>query len=79
MNQIIYPLDRLLANPRIFHAISNRLGGPDGETLKCAFYDLLEYDLQDFEDPTSASSTPPRRASDARTKTVSARSSWITA
>jgi hypothetical protein len=42
MNQIIYPLDRLLANPRIFHAISNRLGGPDGETLKCAFLDLIE-------------------------------------
>jgi hypothetical protein len=50
MNQIIYPLDRLLANPRIFHAIANMLGGPDGLTLKTALYDLIEYDLQDFED-----------------------------
>jgi hypothetical protein len=51
MTQIIYPLDRLLANPRIFHAISNRIGGPDGETLKSAFYDLIEYDLQEFDNP----------------------------
>jgi hypothetical protein len=49
--QVIYPLDRLLANPRIFFAIANRLEGPDGETLKTAFYELLEHDLGEFEDP----------------------------
>jgi len=27
--QLIYPVARLLANPRIFHAIANYLGGPD--------------------------------------------------
>jgi len=51
MEQIIYPLDRLLANPRIFYAIANRLGGPDGMTLKTATYDLLEHDLDAYEDP----------------------------
>lgn len=45
-NRVIYPLDRLLANPLIFHAIANRLGGPDGETLKSATYDLLEYGME---------------------------------
>lgn len=48
--QLIYPVDRLLANPRIFYAIANHLGGPDGETLKNAFYDLLEYDFGEYED-----------------------------
>jgi hypothetical protein len=51
MSDIIYPVDRLLANPRIFFAIANALGGPDGETLKSAFYDLIEYDFNDYEDP----------------------------
>jgi hypothetical protein len=51
-NQVIYPLDRLLANPRIFHAIANRLNGPDGETLKSATYDLIEYSLEGYEDVT---------------------------
>jgi hypothetical protein len=50
-NQVIYPVDRLLANPRVFYAIAERLEGPDGKTLKDAFYDLLEYNLDDFEDP----------------------------
>jgi hypothetical protein len=49
-DQIIYPVSRLLANPRVFHAIANYLGGPDGETLKSAFYDLLEYDFGEYED-----------------------------
>ena len=49
-NQVIYPLERLLANPRIFHAIANRLGGPDGETLKGATYDLLEYGMEEYAD-----------------------------
>lgn len=48
---IIYPVERLLGNPRIFFAIANFLGGPDGETLKQSFYELMEYGFNDFEDP----------------------------
>jgi len=51
-NQVIYPLERLLANPRIFYAIANRLRGPDGETLKGATYDLLEYGMENYGDVT---------------------------
>lgn len=47
MESIIYPVSRLLANPRIFHAIANHLGGPDGETLREAFYDLIEFGFED--------------------------------
>jgi hypothetical protein len=49
--ELVYPIDRLLANPRIFFAISNHLGGPDGETLKESFYELMEYGFGDYEDP----------------------------
>jgi hypothetical protein len=48
---IIYPVERLLGNPRIFFAIANFLGGPDGETLKQSFYELIEHGFSDFEDP----------------------------
>jgi len=48
---IIYPVERLLGNPRIFFAIANFLGGPDGETLKECFYELIEYGFNDYEDP----------------------------
>lgn len=50
-DQIIYPVERLLRNPRVFHAVADFLGGPDGETLREAFYDLLEYDFKDMENP----------------------------
>ncbi len=40
--QIIYPTERLLANPKIFMAIAKILEGPDWETLASAFYDLIE-------------------------------------
>ena len=49
--QLIYPVSRLLANPRVFHAIADYLGGPDADTIKEAFYDLLEYDFNSHEDP----------------------------
>lgn len=49
--EVIYPVQRLLANPRVFFAIANLLGGPDGETLKESFYELIEYGLENFEDP----------------------------
>lgn len=48
---IIYPVERLLGNPRIFFAIANFLGGPDGETLKQSFYELIEYGFNDYDDP----------------------------
>jgi hypothetical protein len=49
--QLIYPVARLLANPRIFHAIANYFGGPDADTLKETFYDLLEHGFQLFDNP----------------------------
>lgn len=49
--QIIYPVDRLLANPRVFIAIAKELDGPDWETIASAFYDLIEYDILNEEDP----------------------------
>lgn len=46
--QVIYPTERLLANPRIFMAIANEFSGPDWEVWRDAFYDLIE---GEFEDP----------------------------
>lgn len=46
-DQIIYPVSRLLANPRIFYAIANYFEGPDPETIKDAFYESLEYKFND--------------------------------
>ena len=51
MSQVIYPVERLLSNPRIFHAIANHLGGPDADTLRTAFYDLLENEINDGDGP----------------------------
>jgi len=49
--QIIYPTFRLLANPRVFHAIANFFGeGPDWVTFAEAFYDLLEAEILEVED-----------------------------
>ena len=48
--QIIYPTERLLANPRIFMAIANYFEGPDWETFRDAFYDLLEGEFEDTEE-----------------------------
>lgn len=49
--ELFYPVERLFANPRIFFAIANYLQGPDGETLKQSFYELMEYGFSDYEDP----------------------------
>lgn len=49
MDQLIYPVARLLANPRVFYAIAKHLDGPDPETLKEAFYDLLEHPFDHCE------------------------------
>lgn len=50
--QVIYPVQRLLANPRVFYAIAELFDGPDGETVQEAFYDAIEYKLPDAEDPS---------------------------
>ena len=49
--EIFYPVSRLFANPRVFFAIANYLGGPDGETLKESFLELMEYNFSEYEDP----------------------------
>jgi hypothetical protein len=51
MTDIFYPVDRLLANPRVFFAIANALDGPDADVLKNAFYELMEYNFSEYEDP----------------------------
>lgn len=50
-NQVIYPVHRLLANPRIFHAIANMFeDGPEWDVFADAFYDLLESEIMDVEE-----------------------------
>ena len=49
MSEIIYPVDRLLANPKIFFAIANHIQGPDAHMLKDLFYDLIEADINDSD------------------------------
>jgi hypothetical protein len=51
VTEIFYPVDRLLGNPRVFFAIANALEGPDADVLKETFYDLLEYNFPDIENP----------------------------
>jgi hypothetical protein len=51
VTEIFYPAHRLLGNPRIFFAIANALDGPDADVLKETFYDLMEYNFGDYEDP----------------------------
>lgn len=43
--EIIYPVSRLLATPKIFYAIAAHMGGPDAETIRELFYELLEADF----------------------------------
>ncbi len=49
--ELFYPVERLLANPRVFYAIANYFGGPEGDAIKEAFFDLIEYGFADYEDP----------------------------
>lgn len=44
---IVYPVERLLSQPKVFNAIASYLGGPDSETLRTCFYDLLEFGFED--------------------------------
>jgi len=50
--QIIYPTERLLANPKIFIAVANFFNGPDWHTIADAFYDLVESEfLEEDNEP----------------------------
>ena len=49
--EIFYPIDRLLSNPRVFYAVANYLEGPDADTLKEAFYELMEHGFEEVENP----------------------------
>lgn len=40
---IVYPVSRLLAQPKLFNAIASYLGGPDPELLREAFMEMLEH------------------------------------
>lgn len=57
--QIIYPVSRLLANPRVFMAIAKEFDGPDWETIANAFYDLIEHDIITEEDPEDVAFNAP--------------------
>lgn len=47
---IVYPVSRLLAQPKTFYAIASYLGGPDAETIKASFYDLLEIEFDSLDE-----------------------------
>ena len=49
IDQIIYPVYRLLANPRIFWAIANSFDGPPGDIIQDAFYDIIEHKIHEVE------------------------------
>lgn len=57
--QIIYPTERLLANPRVFMAIAREFDGPDWETIANAFYDLIEHDILHEEEPEDVAFNAP--------------------
>ena len=46
---ISYPVSRLLAQPKVFNAISSSLGGFDADIIRSAFYDLLEINFNDLD------------------------------
>ena len=49
-NQVIYPVSRILRNPKIFIAIAEMLEGPEWEVLADSFYDLMESDWEENPD-----------------------------
>lgn len=46
---IVYPVSRLLSQPKLFNAIANYLGGPDAETLRSAFLEMLEHEFDELD------------------------------
>ena len=57
--QIIYPVPRLLANPKVFMAIAAEFEGPDWETIANAFYDLIEHDILNEENQEEVAFNSP--------------------
>ena len=55
--ELFYPVERLLGNPRVFYAIANYFNGPDGEAIKEAFFDLLEYGFGEYDDASDCEFT----------------------
>ena len=50
--QIIWPINRLMANPKVFKAVAAFFDGPDWEMFASTFYDLIEFELEESgEDP----------------------------
>jgi hypothetical protein len=49
--QIIWPTERVMANPKIFIAIADYFEGPEWDVFSGAFYDLMESELEDSDDP----------------------------
>lgn len=50
-NQVIWPIERLIGNPRVFQAVANRFEGPDWELFAATFYDLIEHELEAEDNP----------------------------
>lgn len=46
---ISYPVSRLLAQPKLFFAIANYMEGPDAETIRSSFYELLEAEIDQYD------------------------------
>jgi len=47
--QIIWPIERLMANPRLFVAIADYFEGPDSDLFSSSFYELMEHEIEENE------------------------------
>ena len=45
--QIIWPISRLMANPKVFKAVAEFFDGPDWEMFASTFYDLMENEIEE--------------------------------
>lgn len=46
---IVYPVERLLSQPKLFNAVANYFEGPDAETIRSSFYDLIEMEFENMD------------------------------
>ncbi len=49
--QIIWPTERVMANPKIFQAVADYFEGPEWDVFSSAFYELMEGDIEDSTVP----------------------------
>ena len=49
--QIIWPTERIMANPKIFQAIADYFEGPEWDVFAGAFYDLMEGEIEEMDIP----------------------------